>query len=674
MTILVTDIETNGLLDTVSKFHCAVTIDYFTGERKFYRPWDFESYVADLEACAAKGGLIAFHNGIGYDHPALKILKKKYFGTNLNIPKKNVLDTLVCSRLVFANIKDSDFALMRAGKMTGKLAGSHSLKAWGVRLGEFKGDYGEQESAWEEFNEPMMTYCEQDVVVTVKLLEKLFSDQWYFPTTEMTAESIRLEHDIAWLMAKQQRNGFPFDTEGAERLYSDVAARREEIRQELLQTFGSWYKAYGGTQPFLHPVTGKELTKYPRVKYPKSGALRTKSGKLASTLYYEGRPFTPIKYIEFNPASGDHLVKVLKDCGWVPTEFTEAGNPITDDETLGLICEHKAIPEEFIPKVELIREYLVCQKLIGQLAEGNKAWLKYDKGGSIHGYVNPNGAVTGRATHSFPNMAQIPSIRKYKGVECRSLFGAGHHVGSDGNRWIQVGVDASGLELRCLGHFMARFDDGEYIDVILNGDIHTKNQEAAGLPTRDNAKTFIYGFLYGAGAEKIGQIVGKFGEAGKKAGKELINKFLEQTPAIASLREQITDALIKEAKWVGGTQQIKWKRKWIRGLDGRKIHVRSPHSALNSLLQSAGGLICKKWGVVWEQMMVDEGYKHGWDGDFCFLAWVHDEYQLACRTEEIAQRAIEIAQIAMRKVGEDWNFKCPLDTEGKMGANWAVCH
>jgi DNA polymerase I-like protein with 3'-5' exonuclease and polymerase domains len=221
---------------------------------------------------------------------------------------------------------------------------------------------------------------------------------------------------------------------------------------------------------------------------------------------------------------------------------------------------------------------------------------------------------------------------------------------------------------------MAKFDNGEYIDVILNGDIHTKNQEAAGLPTRDNAKTFIYGFLYGAGAQKLGEIVGKFGEEGKRAGKALMTNFMEQTPAIAALRETIKETLIAEAKWVGGTQQIKWKRKWIRGLDGRQIHVRSPHAALNSLLQSAGALICKKWIVEWNFLMEAAGYKHGWDGDYVFMAWVHDEAQLGCRTEAIAKHAIEIAQQAMRNVGDHWEFRCPLDTEGKMGANWAVCH
>ncbi|UTQ78159.1 DNA polymerase [Aeromonas phage JELG-KS1] len=688
MTILVSDIETNGLLDTVDTFHCAVTIDYFTGEKKHYRPWDFEQYIKDLEAAAAAGHLICFHNGIGYDYPALKKLKKLYFRKKLNLPRQNILDTLVVSRLVYSNLKDLDMGLMRSGRLAGKFVGLHTLKAWGYRLGILKGEYGEQEDAWETFNEPMLEYCDQDVQVTVALLRKLLNNKWYFPEgmTVGDAESIRLEHDITWLMAKQERNGFAFDVEGAERLEMELRIERETIRQELVATFGHWYAPKGGKNLFRHPVTGAEFPseKYPRVNYPKAGAMYNKDGKTkAKTPYFKDRPYTPVSYIEFNPASRDHIAKVLKEvCGWVPTKQTDAGNDVVDDETLKAMIEHNVFGEEMSKKVQLIREYLVNQKTLGMLADGKNAWLKKQKNGYIHGRVNPNGAVTGRATHSSPNLAQIPgcSDKKgvgvaYKGKECRMLFGASHHKDfATGKPWIQVGVDASGLELRCLGHFMARFDNGAYIDVILNGDIHTVNQLAAGLPTRDNAKTFIYGFLYGAGNEKVGQIVGKFGEEGKKAGKALTEKFLEQTPAIASLREMIKEALVESERWEGGTMQVKWKRRWIKGLDGRMVHVRSPHAALNTLLQSAGGLICKKWIVEWEKGMVDAGYKHGWDGDFCFMAWVHDEAQLACRTDEIADAAIRIAQEAMRRVGDHWAFKCVLDTEGKKGANWAECH
>ncbi|MGL5643165.1 MAG: DNA polymerase [Metamycoplasmataceae bacterium] len=645
MTILVSDIETNGLLDTVDTFHCAVTIDYFTGEKKHYRPWDFEQYIKDLEAAAANGSLLCFHNGIGYDYPALKKLKKLYFRKKLNIPRQNILDTLVVSRLIYSNLKDLDMPLMKSGRLSGKFLGLHTLKAWGYRLGILKGEYGEAENAWETFNEPMLDYCDQDVQVTVALLRKLLNNKWYFPEgmTIGDAESIRLEHDATWLMSKQERNGFAFDVEGAERLEMELNIEKEETRLELVRAFGYWYEhaiafpregkgVRKGYSWFKHPKTGQPLPKYPPVKYPESGEMRTKSGAMAKSLYCKGRPYTPVQLTEFNPTSRDHISKKLIEmCGWVPEEKTATGKPKVDDETLKAMVIHNVFGNEISHKISLIRNALVNQKTLGMLANGDNAWLKKQKNGYIHGRVNPNGAVTGRATHSSPNLAQIPgcSDKKgvgvaYKGKECRMLFGASHHKDfTTGEPWIQVGVDASGLELRCLGHFMARFDDGAYIDIILNGDIHTQNQLAAGLPTRDNAKTFIYGFLYGAGNEKVGQIVGKFGDEGKKAGKALTEKFLEQTPAIAALREMIKGALIESERWEGGTMQVKWKRKWIKGLDGRMVHVRSPHAALNTLLQSAGALICKKWIVEWEKGMIAAGYKHGWDGDFCFMAWVH---------------------------------------------------
>lgn len=658
--VWVSDIETDGLLDTVSKFHCAWLINMHTGERLGYRPNQFAEYVQKLEEVSDGNGIIAFHNGIEYDHPAINILSKKLLGRPLKVAHKSVIDTLVLSRLVYSNLKDTDAVLLRKGVITGKQYGSHSLKAWGYRLGNHKIDFAtDSEDDWTTFTEEMYTYCEQDVVVTVDLLKRLLTNKWYFPEgLSSLTESVELEHSVAWLMAKQKRNGFPFDTRGAINLYADLSAEREAIRSELIATFPNWYVAKGGN---VRLEGSKFMVKCPKVN---------------RAPYTKGVMYTPVTLVEFNPTSRQHIIKVLSDCGWVPTDFSEAGNPVVDDETLGVICDApNLIPKQYIGKVQLIRKYLVVSKLIGQLAEGDKAWLRYDKDGYIHGSVNPNGAVTGRATHSFPNMAQIPSIRKYKGKECRALFGAAHHRDLKTKQpWVQVGVDASGLELRCLGHYMAAYDGGEYINIILNGDIHTTNQEAAGLPTRDNAKTFIYGFLYGAGAEKIGEIVGKYGEEGKRVGKDLITRFMEKTPAIAALREALVYNLIEASRWVGNTQQITWKRKWIKGLDGRQVAVRSPHAALNSLLQSAGALICKKWIVEYDRGMRAAGYKHGWDGDYCFMAWVHDEQQVACRTQEIADHAVLIAQEAMRKVGEHWKFRCQLDTEGKTGTDWAVCH
>ena len=705
--MLVTDIEANNLLENVTQFHCGVIYDYSTGEYVSYRPWDFAAYLDALEAEVARGGLIVFHNGHKYDAPVLTKLAKLQLDREFHLPRENVVDTLVLSRLIYANIKDTDMGLLRSGKLPGKRFGSHALEAWGYRLGEMKGEYKddfkklleEQGEAytdgleWVSFNEPMMDYNVQDVVVTKALLEKLLGNVAYFPAGDTnwwshdavtfwstSGESIWLEHRAAWLLAKQERNGFPFDTKAVEELYVELAGRRSELLQQLTDTFGTWYQPKGGTEVFIAPKSGRPLYDYPRVKYPKQGGVYKKPKnkaqregrepcELDTRDYMEGAPYTPVEHVVFNPSSRDHIALKLKEAGWIPTEFTDKGAPKVDDEVL----EHVRVDDpQKQASIDLIKEYLMIQKRIGQAAEGDKAWLRYvAEDGKIHGSVNPNGAVTGRATHSFPNLGQVPGVRAPYGEQCRAAFGAEHHLdGLTGLPWIQAGIDASGLELRCLAHFMAPYDDGQYADVILNGDIHTVNQLAADLPTRDNAKTFIYGFLYGAGDEKTGQIVGK----GKEEGKRLKKKFLENTPAIATLREVIQKSLVSDSKWVGGEQKVTWKRRWIRGLDGRRVHVRSPHAALNTLLQSAGALICKLWIVKTEEMLLEAGLKHGWDGDFAYMAWVHDEIQVACRTPEIAQQVVDIAQQAMRWVGEHWNFRCRLDTEGKIGPNWAVCH
>ena len=706
--MLLSDIEADGLLETVGKFHCAAVYDYGQSEEyESYRPQDFEAYLDRLDAEIARGGVIVFHNGHKYDIPALdKLAQKLLNGRRFQPPKEQVLDTLVMSRLIYANLKDMDAGLMRKGILPSRRFGSHALEAWGYRLGEMKGEYKddfkkliEEEGEeyvegmeWKAFNEPMMAYCVQDVRVTVKLFEKLISNIFYFPTElsnaptewerfwQQSIEAVKLEHDAAWLLAKMERNGFPIDSKSLETLYAELAGRRGELLVELTHTFGSWYQPKGGKELFKHPRSGKPLPKYPRVVIPKQGGVYKKPKnkkqreglepcELDSRDYMEGAPYTPVEHVTFNPASRDHIQRVLQKAGWVPVEFTPSGAPKVDDEVLEGVHVDDPQAQRCI---ELIKEYLMIQKRIGQVAEGNNGWLRMiADDGRIHGSVNPNGAVTGRATHSFPNVAQVPSIRASYGSECRAAFGAEHNM-KDGkpDPWIQVGVDASGLELRCLGHFMYRYDEGEYVNTILTGDIHTKNQLAAGLPTRDNAKTFIYGFLYGAGAAKIGQIVNGTADDGKR----LIKNFLEQTPAIAALREAISNSLVKDSRWVGGEQKVTWKRRWIRGLDGRKVHVRSPHAALNTLLQSAGALICKLWIVETERLLIEAGLKHGWDGDFAYMAWVHDEIQVAARTQEIADKVVELAQEAMRTVGDHFNFRCQLDTEGKTGANWKDCH
>lgn len=630
---VITDIETNGLLDTTTKFWCGWVYDSVTDEYKGYT--DLDAYWRSINNFGCNGYNIVFHNGIRFDIPCLKKLAGDRFSFD---PRDCVLDTLVLARLIYANIKDTDIGLMKSGRLPKKLYGSHSLKAYGYRMGELKGTYGEQEDAWDKFTPEMYEYNKQDVVVTLKLFNKLMAKGY-------PLKAIQLEHDIAWVMAKQERNGFVFDKDAAVKLYADLSAKRQELYDELVSEVGSW-TVYKGDKVYKRD--------------------NAKRGIKA------GVPYPQYEEVTFNPNSRAHIAKVLMDRGWIPEEMTPTGAPKVDEDTLKSAMD--------IPMTQKILDFLLINKRIAQLAEGDNAWLKLmteDSDGyyRIHGSVNPNGAVTGRATHSYPNVAQVPAGRSPYGMECRSLF-------TVPEGWYQAGIDASGLELRCFGSFLFPFDGGAYIKEILEGDIHTHNQKMAGLPTRDQAKTMIYCMLYGGGDGKLGEVIN--GTA--KDGKALKERFFKSVPAYKKLCSSIEKALVESSEWVGSVNKVKWRKRvhpdnhnldithHILGIDRRLVYVRSPHSALNTILQSAGALICKKWVCLVEENMRKAGYKHGWDGDFAMMAWVHDEVQVACRTKEIAEDCVRIAQESMRQTQEFFKFNCQLDTEGSVGKNWFDCH
>ena len=630
---IVFDIETDGLLDTTKRFWCGWLYDSYTDLYTGYT--DLDEFFDALNEYGTSGYNIVGHNICKFDIPALKKLKGERFEFDV---RDVCIDTLVLARLIYSNIKDTDVGLMRTGKLPKALYGSHSLKAYGYRMGELKGTYGEQEDAWDKFTPEMYEYNKQDVVVTLKLFNKLMAKGY-------PLKAIQLEHDIAWVMAKQERNGFVFDKDQAIKLYSELAGKRQVLYENLVSKGGSW-TVYKGDKVYKRD--------------------NTKRGIKA------GVPYPQYEEVTFNPNSRQHIAKVLMDRGWEPTEMTPTGAPKVDEETLKTA--------KGIDITEDILEYLLINKRIAQLAEGDNAWLKLMKEDPdgytrIHGSVNPNGAVTGRATHAYPNVAQVPAGRSPYGEECRSLFRVP-------TGWYEAGIDASGLELRCFAHFLYPYDHGEYVNEILNGDIHTHNQKMAGLPTRDQAKTMIYCMMYGGGDGKLGEVIN--GTA--KDGKALKERFFNAVPAYKELCSDIERTLITSSEWVGGVNKVTWRKRAhpdnsnlsithsILGLDRRVVYVRSPHSALNTLLQSAGALICKKWVCLVEENMRKAGYKHGWDGDFAMMAWVHDETQIACRTKEIAEDCVRIAQESMRQTQEFFKFNCQLDTEGKIGTNWFDCH
>lgn len=672
------DLETNGLLDTVTKVHCIAAKDIDTKQVHFFGPDQIKEGIRFLQSAE----LLVFHNGIKYDLP---VLEKLY--PHLPIDKTKLFDTLVAVRVIYSNIKDHDAGLLLKKQIPGRLYGSHSLEAWGYRLKKMKGEYKEwfkekvgdayhDGMEWEEYCPEMGEYNIQDVEVGDELYTRIVAKNY-------SPEALELEHQVAWLMAQQERNGFPFNSSKGAELYGKLAQRRGELERELKGFFKFWFAPAGKV---VSPIDRKVFHEDPDGATSRRIKEKGKDAYLQHGHYEyftKGSEYTKIKLVEFNPASRDHIAdRLMKLYGWKPEVFTPGGKPQVDEEVMEGLS---------YPPCRLLTEYLLVSKRVSQLAEGDQAWLKVAKGGKIHGSVNPNGAVTGRATHAYPNVSQVPASGSPFGHECRELFCVP-------SGWTQMGADASGLELRCLAHFMARFDGGKYGDILLGGDIHWANVQAMGLTDeprdkgnklhdvyRDGAKTFIYGFLYGAGDEKAGKIIyglvlkakglglpfkhlldtffggNEFPQPADfvKAGKKLKGSFLKKLPALKKLIEAVRESA---------------RRGYLIGLDKRQLHVRSAHAALNTLLQSAGAILCKKWLVLVEEELQVKGFKHGWDGDYAFMAWVHDECQIACKTPEIAEIVRKVAEACVTKSGEHFNFRCPLAGESKLGTNWAMTH
>jgi len=519
------------------------------------------------------------HNLINYDIPAVeRILGVKVTG--------DVTDTLVLSRLYNPNLE-----------------GGHSLDAWGQRLKFPKGEYYD----WTRLTPEMLEYCKQDVRVTEQVLAFLEKALEPFGDT-----SVDLEHRVQREITQQMSNGWLLD----QRQAFDLVAQLKETQYDLEEKVHEKFKPL--------PTFVKEIVP----KYKKDGNLSSVGLKfLGEDWVNVGGTFSRIDWPEFNLGSRKQIGRYLRRFGWKPEKFTENGQAIVDEKVLETVTD--------IPEAQLIAEYLMVQKRIAQV----QSWIDaVEDDDRVHGQVNAIGAVTGRMTHSSPNMAQVPAVGVPYGTECRALW-----IVPEGRKL--VGVDASGLELRMLAHYM---DDEEYTNEIINGDIHTTNQRNAGLSTRSQAKTFIYAFLYGAGDAKIGSIVG----GSQRVGGQLRQRFLSNTPALERLRERVSVAS---------------QRGHLRGLDGRCLHIRSEHSALNTLLQSAGAIVMKKALAIFSE------FAPQWKLDYKLLGSIHDEYQLEAKADQ-ADKVGYLMVESIKAAGIAFDLKCPLDGEYKVGNNWAQTH
>tara|TARA_R110002033_G_scaffold49772_1_gene96641 strand:+ start:542 stop:2209 length:1668 start_codon:yes stop_codon:yes gene_type:complete len=495
-------------------------------------------------------------------------------------------DAPILNRLTGSNIKLSQVrdTLIESQLYNPIREGGHSLESWGERLNFPKGNMTE----FKDYSPEMLEYCKKDTELTSKLAKTMEEEGKKF-----SIRSYEMERKVRAIIDQQQKNGFAFNIREGMLLLARLEDEQHQLEKDAEEMF--------------EPI----ITYSPVKKIPKS---------------------TP-----FNIASRKQIAERLMELDWKPKQF---GKEIKLKD--GSTKKNVVVSEEILDKInmkeaQMFSRYFLLQKRTGLL----KAWVQQcQEDERVRGKVLTLKTVTGRMAHHSPNMAQVPASYSPYGKECRELWTV-----SNPDTHVLVGTDASGLELRCLAHYM---DDPKFTKEVLTGDVHTANMKAAGLTDRDQAKTFIYAFLYGAGPAKIGKVVG--GNA--KTGQQLMVKFLSNMPKLKTLRDNVT-----AAAEVGP----------IKALDGRNLHIRSTHASLNTLLQGAGAIVCKQWLVHMDEHIRKTGV------DVKLVASVHDEYQFEVAKKDV-ERFGKITKDAMLETTMTLDMKCPLDCEYKVGNTWAETH
>ena len=634
MKALIFDIETDGFLDRLTKIHSLVIVDADTSELKSYADQPGYASIDEGLQRLSDADVIVGHNIISFDIPAIKKVKPQWTYRGI------VRDTHILSRLLWPSehLKEKDFVAAEKHGFPKNQIGNYTLEAWGYRLGNYKGDYA---GPWDTWSQEMQDYGEQDGRVTIRLWAEIVKQISGWGLNIFDADpppgkdAVELEHRVAWIVTRQERRGFAFNKMLAQKLYATLMIRQNELAAELARTFPP--------RVVRTPFTPKANNK-------------TKGWVKGETIERE-------KVVLFNPGSRPQVAKRLQEMGWEPIEFTDNGTPKVDDDIL------RALP---YPEAKLLGEYYMIEKRLGQLGDGRQALLKHERNGRIHGRVITNGAVTGRMTHSSPNIAQVPGLIDKKtgepmayGKEFRGLFGPGPG-------YVEVGCDADALELRCLGAFMSRYDQGAYIRTILEGrkedgtDMHSVNAKALGGVHRETAKKWFYAFIYGAGDWKLGFILTGLRSPRNKIariGRESKDNFLKGLPAMGKLIKAVK-RVIEGVKDRNGATVVAG-RNYLVGIDGRRVFIRGAHAALNTLLQSAGALLMKRAQVLLDEEI--EGY------DFEFVATIHDEWQIEARPH-LAEAVGMHATDAIKHAGEFYSFACPLKGNFVVGNSWAECH
>jgi len=413
---------------------------------------------------------------------------------------------------------------------------------------------------------------------------------------------VALEHSVAQILTQQEIHGWYFDERAAWKLESSLRKELEELSQVLRNR---------------HPFV--------------AGSLFTPKRNNRTQGYVEGCEIQRLK--ELNPTSRDHIAWILTfHYGWTPSSISSNGKPVVDEIILKDIGTDIAL--NFLRCLEL-------KKAIGMMSEGVNAWLKLCTTSSRIHHSCSVATNTFRCSHRKPNLAQVPADEKF-----RKLFKASPHM-------VMCGADLSGIELRVLSHYLAKYDDGRYADILINGDIHQVNADKIGITRRD-VKTVTYAFLYGAGDAKIGLSVDKQLSPNKARakGKEVRAAFIAAIPGLSELL-----SAVKKRSSTGK----------ILAIDGRTLIVDSTHKALNYLLQCSAGVIAKRW------LQITHDHIKEMDLRCNQLAFIHDELQYECKPEHVDDLK-SILVLSAAESGEYYNLRVPIAAEAKSGASWAEVH
>lgn len=624
----IADIEANGFLEEATKVHCAAFSSLDGSERYSFSPLDGPDYIEKMLRFMEQTECLIFHYGYGYDFPLLERL----YGWTYKGKKE---DTLVMSRLQAPKRFVPPHCPIKTSP--------HSVETWGYRVGRGKPDHKD----WETFSPAMLHRCEEDVEIQRLTYHYLAKEREGFNWEP----ALKLTHRLFEILHKQETYGWLVDREWMLKsihMLDHWMARIDQVLDSRLPQV-----------LVIEETKVKGTLKYVTKPFLKSGAYNQHVSKWIAEVGLKGPrpvggPFSRIRIRRISLDKPGEVKDFLLDEGWEPAVWN------TNDE--GERTSPKLDKSDPFDGIEggvgrLVARYIQC-KSRKAIIEG---WLNVIRPDGRIPSVVANLAETGRATHR--NIVNVPNGDAFFGKWMRKIF-------TCKKGWKLVGCDSAGNQIRQLA---ARMGDQAYTDTVLNGDkdkgtdIHSVNMRAAGLDSRGNAKTFFYGFLFGAGDAKIGKIVRGTAEDGRR----LKEQFLSGLPALGRLLETLQGEWRSNAKKRMG----KWGRPeyydgWFVGLDGRPIFCPSEHAVLVYCLQSDEA-IHMSTAYVWLYKELTSKYK--WGEDFGIVTFYHDEYAIECR-EGIAEDIAKIAERCIKRAGEYLKIPCRHDGEAAIGNNWFEIH